>query len=221
LQLAIDVGIGVACLGMTESTIVVVGMEGIATWSIAGGHARTNIGNTKLQITGPDCSSISYPRMTMSPDLSRIAIWNVLWPTPCVEIYDVSTGRYLARAFSSIQPPITWLGPWFTSDGHEIWHSDYQHLPIKGWKVLEDGQSGATKLQALRVSACPSGVLPWMSSRGYEVTDDWWVLSPTRRRLLWLPHRWRLEKCHMTWSGRFLGLCGPELPEVVIIEFFE
>ena len=60
-----------------------------------------------------------------------------------------------------------------------------------------------------------------LSNHDYEVTDDGWVLSPSRKRLLWLPHRWRSKEEHRRWDGRFLGLLDGQLAEVVILEFFE
>ena len=70
-------------------------------------------------------------------------------------------------------------------------------------------------------TACPPGVPPWESSRGYRVTDDGWILSPTQKRLLWLPYRWRSTEDQRRWGGRFLGLLLHELPEVVILEFLD
>ena len=88
-----------------------------------------------------------------------------------------------------------------------------------GWEVIKDDKSGGMELKRLEQSY-PSGTLPWESPHGYEVTDDGWVLSPTRKRLLWLPHRWRSYRQHRVWNGRFLGL-SHRLSEVVILEFLE
>ena len=64
-------------------------------------------------------------------------------------------------------------------------------------------------------------VLPLQSPRGHEVADDGWVLSPTRKRLLLLPHRWRSKWGYRVWCGPFLGLLHGELLGEVIIELFE
>ena len=151
--------------------------------------------------------------MSVSPDLSRIVTSGYI-PGPSstvLEIYDVSTGRCLAR--TEIRRSIQ---PYFAPDGREIWDDGQQ-----GWGIIEDSESGVTELRPLGVNARPPGTLPWRSSRGYEVTDDGWILSPAQRRLLWLPHRWRSGKEYTTWSGQFLGLSHRELPEVVILEFFD
>ena len=110
----------------------------------------------------------------------------------------------------------------FTPDGREIWGTFFLDSSVRGgWEVIEDGGSNTTKLQPLPATACPLGVIPWQSSRGYEVTHDGWILSPTQKRLLWLPHRWRSVEEARKWGGRFLGLFRRDLPEVVILEFLD
>ena len=110
---------------------------------------------------------------------------------------------------------------WSTVDGREIWGVSRSGSSAHRWEVIEDGESGTTKLQPLGLTACPPGVLPWQSSRGYEVTHDGWILSPTQKRLLWLPHRWRSDERYRKWGERFLGLLHSGLPEVVILEFLD
>ena len=91
------------------------------------------------------------------------------------------------------------------------------------WKIVKDRKSDSVKLESL--GGIPL-TLPWESSLGYEVMDECWVLSPTKERLLWLPHQWRKAryvnsvKKGRRWSGQFLGLGYCELSEVVILEFF-
>ena len=203
---------------MAGGTIVVVNEDSIATWSLPEGGV-----NNGVRITMPDWSPYICPHLIIliSPDLSRVVYWN---PPPGtgsqVGIYDTFTGGRLA----SIPPPDdyqTGNDLWFTPDGHEIWRVWPPHSPVKRWKIIEDSESGVTELQPCQVTALPPGAVPWLSSRGYEVTDDGWVLNPTRERVLWLPHRWRLGKKNRTWSGQFLGLLHYQLPEVVILEFFE
>ena len=109
---------------------------------------------------------------------------------------------------------------WLTPDGREIWGTSYLNPSVRGgWEVIEDGESDTTKLRPLVATTCPPGVFPWQSPHGYEVTHDGWVLSPTQKRLLWLPRRWRSVAQYRTWGGRFLGLFHPGIPEVVILEF--
>ena len=113
-------------------------------------------------------------------------------------------------------------GLWFTPDGRGIW--DRPEPPTSSadrWEIVEEVGPGTVTLQPMGMTACPPGVPPWQSSRGYRVTDDGWILGHTQQRLLWLPHRWRSAGSHMKWGGRFLGLLHPELPEVVILEFLD
>ena len=156
-----------------------------------------------------------------------------------LDIYDVSTGKRLAAAVTGtrmLNPLLASnvfgvtdiiedknsgaLVPWFTPNGHTIRGIPRKETSVGGWQVIEGVESGTTRLQALEETV-PPGTPSWVSSHGYEITDDWWVLSPTQKRLLWLPHRWRSGGGDWTWSGRFLGLAHRELTEAVVLEFFE
>ena len=107
---------------------------------------------------------------------------------------------------------------WFTPDGRGVWGKGYLDF-MDRWEIVQDDESGTTKLQPPGRTAPPPGVFPWQSSHGYEATDGGWVLSPTRKRILWVPHEWRLScGTRATWGGRFLGLGDSSLPEVVILE---
>ena len=113
------------------------------------------------------------------------------------------------------------LKPLFSPDRSEIWGVYHQKSFVDRWEIVEDGESSTTQLQPLGTTTSPPGGLPWQSFYGYEVTHDWWVLGPTKKQLLWLPHHWRSGEEYRRWSGQFLGLWHHELPEVVILEFFE
>lgn len=60
---------------------------------------------------------------------------------------------------------------------------------------------------------------PWESPRGYQVTNDWWVLGPDGERLLMLPPHWRSYAVRRVWEGHFLALLHRGLSEPVILEF--
>ena len=220
-QLVIDTGVKVESLGVTESTVVVVDGRKIVAWNLAVGNTRASI-NDSLQITAldlppPPWVGPPFDYISVSPDLSRILTLlrrgNL---RPMLQIFDVSTGRYLAGTYTSSST----LGPYFSPDGCEIWGTD-SRLTLKGWRIVEDNEFSTTKLQLLDNTTPPPGILPWQSSHGYKVTRDGWILGPTKRRLLWLPHRWRSGSKLRTWSGRFLGLTHRQLPDVVILEFFD
>ena len=81
------------------------------------------------------------------------------------------------------------------------------------WEIIGGNESGIKKPRTL--------VHPWQSSYGYEVMGDGWILSPTKKQLVWLSHEWRSLKWNRTWCQQFLGLRDRRLPEVVIPEFFD
>lgn len=106
-QLTINTGMQVKGLGLTRSTIVVVGNERIVTWNLAAWNASANI-NDSIQITmfkfsppshfGESCGFVS-----ISPDLSRIVSHklNEELGLGHLEIFDVSTGRCLVSVICS------------------------------------------------------------------------------------------------------------------------
>ena len=115
----------------------------------------------------------------------------------------------------------SFLKSYHSPDGRGIWSVPKKDSPVCGWQIIENTESRAENLLPLSPNKFPSAAFPWQSSRGYEDTDDGWVLSSTRKRLLWLPHRWRSGERSRVWSGQFLGLGHVELQEIVILEFFE
>ena len=221
LPLTVDTDMGVVCLGMTGSALIVVGKENIITWDLPGGHCAFNASiNDGIRATILRHRQGEFTHMSISPDFSCIAVLvltrNDYETKTHLRIYDMSTGRYLTSAL----PGYPW-GLGFTLDGCEVWTASYSRDPEEGRKIVKDSGSGPIRLEPLDETARPSGVFPWESRRGYEVTGDWWVLSATQKRLLWLPHRWRSKVEQRAWSGRFLGLLHRELSEIVILEFLE
>ena len=211
LQLAIDTNMGVVCLGMTGSALIVVGEEKIVTWDLPGGDCAFDASiNNSVRTTTLHRNQGTPTRGSISPDYSRIAVLSKPQTLHHLQIYDISTGRCLASAEVAYTP---WVG--FIRDGYEVWTTS------GAWKIIEDSGSGPIRLEPQYEIMYPSGVFPWESRRGYEVTDDGWVLSATQKRLLWLPHRWRSMAWQSVWSGRFLGLLQSGLSEIVILEFPE
>ena len=211
LQLAADTNMDVVCLGMTGSALIVVGKKKIVTWDLPGGDHSFNASindSIRTTILHRNQSRLNYG--SISPDFSRIAVLSGSIFQNHLHIYDISTGRCLTSTLADYGE---WT--WFTRDGREVWTSS------EGWKIVEDSGSGPIRLEPRDGVVRPSGVFPWESRRGYEVTRDGWVLSATQQRLMWLPHRWRTDWDRRTWSGRFLGLLQRELSEIVILEFPE
>ena len=245
-QLVIDTGMEIEHLGLDENTIVVVDKKKIVSWALAIESARANVSDN-IQTTTFDLSPLSngqgFITLFLSPDLSLVVIsWHsYIGILASMGIYDVSNGRCLAVArpnlgmlkssSTSHQLRVTntskiemaeCAGPFFTPDGHEICCVTHQqNSPVYRWQIVDESESGTTRLQPLGMAGCPSVILPWQSSFGYTVTDDGWILSSTQKRLLWLPPRWRSYDQYRIWSGEFLGLRHPQLAEPVIIQFLE
>ena len=221
LRSAVDTNMGVVCLGMTRSALIVVGEEKIVSWDLPGGDCAFNANiNHSVWTTIPNPREGAFICMSISPDFSYIAAQSEdYYHEDRLRIFDMSTGRRLTNAHVRVAGQ-SWVG--FTLEGREVWTARrWSDLEFIGWKIIEDSGSGSIQLELWDGIVRPSVLLPWESRRGYEVTGDGWVLSATQKRLLWLPHRWRSEREHRVWSGRFLGLLHEELSDVVILEFPE
>ena len=227
-----DVGLEIGCVGIARGTVIVVGQDSIVTWNLPSGdrtfHASVNdiVRTITLDPSSEPCDSESCDSesckpdtpyyMSISPDLSRIVVTSRIrdYGGDNLKVVDVSTGSCLARISTSHL-----LRPWFTQDGHEVWARDGGTFGEQ-CEIIEDSKSGAMELK-LRRTEGPSREFFQESSCGYTVTDNWWVLSPSQKRLLWLPHHWRTSAWLRVWGGRFLGLLDSELSEVVVLEFLE
>ena len=219
LRLTIDTGMKVKGLGVTEGTVVVVDEGKIVTWNLPGGGRAFNasINDSVWTVMFEGCS---FDFLSLSTDLSQIAGLGLHKQGVGygLGIYDVSTGKLLASTESN------WFyQPWFDRDEREVWTKtdNFGGGPQgDGWEIIKGSVSGAMELKPLEETLYPSRTFLWHSILGYQVTDDGWVLSPTRKRLLWLPHRWRSIQEYRLWSRRYLGLSHGQ-SEVVILEFLE
>ncbi|KAF9645847.1 hypothetical protein BDM02DRAFT_3262668 [Thelephora ganbajun] len=223
VRLTIDAGMKVYAVGVAGSTVVVVGEGKIVTWNVPTGgdvlNPRANVNDSVLTTTfdhPPFPDSASWSTISVSPGLHRIAMveWCGVGPNR-LHLYNVPTGQYLASVETKSR-----TNPWFTLDEREV-----LCIPdgdtVERWKIIEDSESDITRLEPLESSVHPPGGFPWQSSCGYKVADSGWVLSPSGKRLLWLPHRWRSPWWLRMWSGRFLALLDSRLPEPVILELEE
>ena len=218
-----DVGVEIDCLGMARSAVVLVGGEKIVTWNLPGGDSAFNtsindsVRTTVLHHSSKPPSLGTPTHMSITPVFSRIIVarFPPLLFNSGLEVYDVSTGLCLARTMTrSVMRPL------FTQDGREVWvgygfSGEWEQL-----EIIEDSESGAIELRLQLISTLQREGFR-ESSSGYEVTDGGWVLSPSQKRLLWLPHRWRSDGQDRAWDGRFLGLLHSELSEVVVLECLE
>ena len=214
--LIIDAGMGVQCLKIVGSTIVVAGQGKITSWNLSAqscANTRVNINDSvhTTMICGLGFSTVQ----SISPDLSCIATLES--GKSCnIKIHDISTGGQLACVKMG---SVTSHGlEWITLGEQEVWCMDGENS-LKGWKIIRDSKSSTTELESLESTVCPPQALPWQSCCGYKVCHDGWVLGPTQKRLMWLPHHWRSLGVFRTWSGQFLGLGQSGLQEAVILEF--
>ena len=218
LRLTIEAVLRIQCLGVTGRLVAVAGEGKVITWNLPVEgcvNARASIDDSVYATTLLDYSNLCLPiEPSISPDLTRVATLGYPTPSARLQIHDTASGRQLAGTELPDSPG------WVALNECEVWWGD-RKKHTKGWKIVEDQRSLTIKLETLETTACPPRVFFWQSRRGYEVTSDGWVLSPTQKRLLWLPHHWRSEEELRTWGGRFLGLGHGELPEVVILEFYE
>ena len=220
-RLVIDAGMAIRCLEVTESAVAVAGEGKVIIWNVPtrdrATDTRVNIDNsirTTIFDRSPPPREIPI-YISISHDFSRIATLYPMQPEPLrIEVYDLPTGKRLACNTTISKRPK------FSEDGREIWSGDGSST--EGWEIVKGGLLGVTKLKPLESFKCPPGLFSWQLSRGYGVTEDGWVLSPTKKRLLWLPHQWRRNtEESRVWSGRFLGLRHVQVSQPVILEFFE
>jgi WD40 repeat protein len=222
-RLIVDTGMNILGLGITETTVLAVGGGKIVTWNLPATDRPTvaevvindRVRTTTFEYSAPGVTP-SGPCTSISPDSNRMAIaWRPLAGSNYLNIYDLTTGECLTGIATG------GIGPWLAPDGCEVWCT-VNDSPA-GWSISRDEDSNLTELEPLGVTTRPPAGFPWRSSGGYAITDDWWILSPSGRRLLLLPKFWRLppEQLSRKWVGRFLGLLHRELPEAVILELDE
>ena len=226
LQLVIDTGMDeIRCLGVTESMVVVANTEKIISWNIPVGDCtsdtRANISDSAQTImlnypALPDNEERRWCLMSMSPSLHQIVITITYTVHAYLYLYDVPTGKYLGCTTTQ-----NLLSPWsfFTQDGCEIWYPSMS--PKIGWKIIGDSKSGTVELEPTESVEYPLKIFPWHSLYGYEVKNNEWIVSPSQKHLLWLPHPWRSSCGNRKWSGKFLCLAHCELPQAIILEFLE
>ena len=234
IQLVIDTGVEICGLGVTKSTVIVVGHGKIIAWNLhAGAHilnARANTNNSiwttffgyssPLKLLWTTMFGYSTPLKlhwthfaSISPDFNHTAIMGkTVEGDVYLILYDVSTGEHLADTSLQKMPQLLW----FTPDGHEVWCA--QSGGLMGWAIIKDAESNTTRLEGLDQARGPTGGFPWESSHGNKVTGDGWILNSGGKRLLWFPPHRRPSERDRIWDGQFLASLHPEQPEVAILE---
>ena len=207
-HMVIDTGMEIHGMGVIGSKVIVVGGEKSIIWELpAGNHTfgtRWNIDHSIQIITFE--KELEYYQISISPNLDYMVGVNYRG----LAISNIYTGK-------GCKVNSTGYLPGFTLDGDEVWCAKDDGR-VEQWEIVKDEISGTIKLEYLRIMR-PLVDFPWLSSCGYQITNDGWVFSSNGRRLLWLPHQWRSDqKVKRKWSERILALLYDELPEFVILE---
>ncbi|KAF9646350.1 hypothetical protein BDM02DRAFT_246803 [Thelephora ganbajun] len=220
----VDTGTEVYGQRVTGSTVVAICHEKIVTWNLPTGNRVLNPKASVIwtaTFSCPETFSYSYTSRfaSISPDLHRIAIVQgpMYGNPPSLYLHDVPTGQLHGPVFMREGGDGR---PWFTSDGRQVWYI-MDRGEARGLAIVEDSESGVVKLENLEPTRQPPHTPPWLSSRGYQVVDNRWILGFSGKRLLWLPPHWQSLGANRTWGGRFLALLHGTLPEAVILEFEE
>ena len=224
-QLTIDVSIAVHGLGMDGNTVVIIGDQKVIAWNLPAGdcsldaRAGLEASTRTLKFSNPRGSVVCA---TISSDLRHIVhISETLPSLHRLHIYNASTGKLLGWCKMAKGRTISRFSP----DGCDIWCAN-RSGEAEVWRVrvvqrvLEDLEREVDIEDLKRevdIEDPPEGY-PWGSSRGYRVTNDWWILGPDGKRLLMLPPPWRSYAVWRVWKGQFLALLHGGLSEVVILE---
>ena len=211
--LAVDTGTRISGLKITEDKIIVVGHGEIITLDLpARGcveNTRRDINNsihiTTFQPLAPD----NWLHASISPNLKYIAIVDRKAYQKSMYICDMCTGRRLNGAYS--HGHVTG----FTPSDH-VWCAD-NNGRVDQWEILKKDGSDAIELG---IDKKPLNDYYWNAPDGHKLTDDGWIISPSREWLLWLPHSLQQgSKVQMKWSGKFLAVWNGSSPEPCILEF--
>ena len=209
-QLTIDTNMEVHGLGVIGNTVVAIGDRKAITWDLPAGDcvpsARVGPEGNSGTINFDDSQHDPLSSASISPDSRYIALYDAEF----LRIYSTSTGELLwnETAFGHTTR--------FSPDGRELWHTD-SNGEADVWRV-DGGQKMLELLEHTVDTECPPDGYHWGSSRGYWVTDNWWILSPDGRRLLMLPPSWQSYVVDRVWKDQFLAFLHCSLSEPVILE---
>ena len=214
--LVIDTDAPTCCLRMIEGQILVVCEGKIVTWdlparnSVFNPRRDTNDSVQTIALTHPD--PVGFLQASISPNLDYVAFGSTISINQALSIYSMHRGKKLATASSNGYR----VG--FTPNGHEVWCAT-EKGELDQWKIVKKIGSNGITLKRLKKDAEVLCGFPWLSSYGYQVTNDGWILGSSRKCLFWLPHHWRPDRVfERVWSRKFLAVWNVNSPEPYILE---
>ena len=213
-QLTIDTGMKVYGVRVIGNVITVIGVWRsttfgwkVITWDLPTGG---RIPHSKATLT--DSTQTIHLRGSMIGDVRCASItadsYDVVLVTRdkgtyYLYIYGGATGNLLA------QHTLSRMVPQFAPGECDLFFACYD---------LDDVLRVCSGGQVLRYT---SEAYPWVPSRGYQLTDDWWILDSDGKRLLMLPPRWQSPlRIDRVWRGQFLALLhiGPSEPIILDLD---
>ena len=214
-KLTINVDAIIYATRIFENKIFVVCSGSIFTWDIPRkrriSDGTVNVSDAARTVTFNHQDQLRTG--LISPNFQYIAtVTDSTESPPFLEVYDTSTGKRLGNT------PAYVTTIWFTPDSNEIWDSSPVGFTGR-WKIVKDKESNWLEDQVRHEN--PPGGFPWESAHGYRVTDNGWILSPSGKQLLWLPHHWWVDEKSRRWSGPYLALLHHALSEAVILDLSE
>ena len=213
--LVLDTDTMICGLRMTEDEIIVVGDGKVVAWDLPARNStfniRRDINDIVQTLTFKHSGSVEMLHASISPDLNYFAIGNQIISSEDLSIYSLHTGEILAVARSDGYR----VG--FTPDSLGVW-CPINRDEVDQWEIIKENGSNSIKLKELNDTETLWS-FPWLSSYGYQVTNDGWILNSSGKCLLWLPYHWRPDKkMQRKWSGKFLGVWNENSPSPYILE---
>jgi WD40 repeat protein len=211
----IDTGTKTCGLRITGDKVIVVCDGKIVTWDLPARdcelNARQNINDSIQTASFKHLFSIHGLYASISPNLEFFVLGGRWENEHNLHVYNMHTGERIAGA----KTYRVVLG--FSSSSCELW-STTNDGRVTHWEIVKGDRPNANKLKPLEKKKQPLSDLPWHSPCGYQVTDDGWVLNPSGKLLLWLPHHLRQDRItERKWSKRFLAIWNELMPGPCIL----
>ena len=219
-QLTIDASMDIYGLGVIGNTAVVIGYPKVIAWDLPAGeyvsHARVGLECSSWTLNLGDSGPNAMVGASISPDSRYIAFVtqenSLDGARNILHIYNASTGEHLG------EEPTIWVDTLrFSPDGRDVWYTGWSG-GTQVWRVGGGQKVLECLMYRVDMEHPPEGN-PWGSSRGYRVTNDWWILGPDGKRLLMLPPPWQSYAVQRVWKGRFLALLHGGSSKPIILEF--